>query len=121
MAPHNNNPADLSGRRFLNNRESIPHYRHKYNAPDNFFISQHEKYILCRLMLSGKPEKHDPPFADRRHKIIYDHLTHLQDQVYQPSPDLFVQYLREFHLIEQCGGEGYVRAIFRGIPQGVST
>jgi hypothetical protein len=66
-------------------------------------------------MAYGEPLKFKYPFTDSRHELIYEYLSYLQRQEYQPGIDSLIRFLTEGKVIAKAGGEAYVRYIFRGI------
>jgi hypothetical protein len=78
----------------------------------------YERFLLCRLMVSGSLAKYKH-FADSRNKLICSYLSYLQKQKYLPDVNSLVGYMDECGVMEQAGGEQYIRGIFRGIPEGV--
>jgi hypothetical protein len=96
---------------------NITRCREKNNSLESP-LAFYERFLLCRLMVSGDPVKYQY-FTDPRNKLIYENLAWLQTQEYMPGINSLVRYLRECGMLRQVGGEAYIKAVFRGIPQGV--
>jgi hypothetical protein len=90
----------------------------KNNSPESTLLF-YERFLLCRLMVSGNPVKYQY-FIDPRNKLIYESLAYLQIQEYKPGVDSLIRYLDEYSFLNQVGGETHVRDIFQGIPPGGS-
>jgi hypothetical protein len=96
---------------------NITSHWEKRNASESP-LAFYEQFLLCRLMVSGNRVKYKH-FTDPRNKLIYENLAYLQIQEYRPGVNSLIRYLGECGLLNQAGGEGYIRSIFRGVPEGV--
>jgi len=83
-----------------------------------FFITPNavavvETAALFRLMATGESDMKD--FLDKKNQILFDNLSHLQEQIGQVGTQQLISYLNEQNLIEDAGGESYVKKIFCGL------
>jgi len=82
-----------------------------FNVPSN--VANSEAADLYRLMAIGECERNI--FLDKRHQIIFDHLTHLKQKLGVIGTLQLISYLIEQNLIDVAGGESYVNKIFCGL------
>jgi replicative DNA helicase len=68
---------------------------------------------LYRLMAYG--ETLTKIFFDRRNQVIFNNLSHLQEQIGLVGMEQFISYLKEQRLLEDAGGENYINKIFCGL------
>jgi len=72
-----------------------------------------EESQLYRFMAYG--ESLTKIFLDKRNQIIFDNLSHLQEQIGPVGSQQLISYMIEQNLIEEAGGESYIRKIFCGL------
>jgi hypothetical protein len=72
-----------------------------------------EESQLYRFMAYG--ESLTKIFLDKRNQILFDHLSHLQEQIGPVGTQQLISYLIEQNLITEAGGESYVKKIFYGL------
>jgi len=82
-----------------------------------FVVPKNVEYVeaadLFRLMAIGESDR--KVFLDRKHQILFDHLTHLQEQVGPAGTELLIQSLTDEGRIDDAGGIAYVKKVFNGL------
>jgi replicative DNA helicase len=81
-------------------------------------VAYAEAADLYRLMAIGDCRR--KTFLDKRHQILFNNLTTLQQQIGIVGTNQLIQYLSEYRKIDEAGGVAYVKKVFNNLePEGV--
>jgi len=109
-----------SSEAFDNNR--VTHNKYVVNIPIKYL--GYEQNILIKKMINYDSYNYRYSFADKRHEAIYN-LIETFYKLYQwqgITTDNFINYAIDSKVLENCGGEKYIRAVFQNLEiEGVAV
>lgn len=85
--------------------------RNYFDVPVN--VAHAEAADLYRLMAIGECERNT--FLDKRHQILFDYLTHLQEQIGITGTEQLIHILTDERKIDEAGGEAYIKKVFNNL------
>jgi hypothetical protein len=69
-----------------------------------------ETAALFRLMATGESDL--KIYLNEKHQILFNNLTHLQEQIGMTGTQQLITYLQSQNMLEAAGGTEYVKKVF---------